>query len=62
VLAAIAGHGLDPARINELGALVAGGRSGRADPGETIFYNSVGVGVQDAAAAWAVLGETRDEQ
>jgi len=38
-----------------LGAVVAGLRSPRTSPEDVIFYNSTGIGVQDAAAAWAVV-------
>jgi ornithine cyclodeaminase len=38
-----------------LGAVVTGLRSPRTSPDDVIFYNSTGLGVQDAAAAWAVV-------
>ena len=38
-----------------LGEVVAGLRSPRTSPQDVIFYNSTGLGVQDAAAAWAVV-------
>lgn len=38
-----------------LGEVVAGLRPGRTSPSEIVYYNSVGIGVQDAAAAAAVL-------
>jgi len=41
--------------LRELGAVLLGKRVGRLDPMEMVYYNSVGLGVQDAAAAWAVL-------
>jgi ornithine cyclodeaminase/alanine dehydrogenase-like protein (mu-crystallin family) len=35
---------------------VAPGRHpGRQGPDDLVFYNSLGLGVQDAAAAWAVV-------
>jgi alanine dehydrogenase len=43
----------------ELGELVAGDRPGRADEAELTLYKSVGVAVQDAAAAALVLEEAR---
>ncbi|MBO0867594.1 MAG: ornithine cyclodeaminase family protein [Micromonosporaceae bacterium] len=59
VVAAIA-EGMDPARVADLGELVAQDRPGRDSPHQTVFYNSVGLGVQDAAAVWAILGELAD--
>jgi len=50
--------GVDPAAVVELGELV-GGRSGRGSPGEITLYKSVGVAVQDLAAAALVLQEAR---
>lgn len=54
VRAAASGH-LDPASVIELGAVFAGGHPGRTSPDQVIVYNSVGIGVQDAAAAAAIL-------
>jgi ornithine cyclodeaminase len=42
-----------------LGDVVAGLRSPRTSPQDVIFYNSTGLGVQDAAAAWAVVDASR---
>src|SRR3954468_2487720 len=50
--------GVDPAAAVELGELVTG-RSGRAGPTEITLYKSVGVAVQDLAAAALVLQEAR---
>jgi ornithine cyclodeaminase len=55
VVAAIAEAGLAQESIVELGDVLANGRRVRNSPQETVFYNSVGIGVQDAAAAWAIL-------
>jgi ornithine cyclodeaminase len=53
--------GVDPARIHaELGELVAGTRPGRRSPEEITLYKSVGVAVQDAAAAALVLAAARE--
>ncbi len=41
-----------------LGDVVTGLRSPRTSPTDVIFYNSTGIGVQDAAAAWAVIDAT----
>lgn len=43
----------------ELGELVAGTRPGRTDPAQITLYKSVGVAVQDAAAAGLVLAAAR---
>ena len=45
--------------IVEVGELVAGSRPGRASPEQITLYKSVGVAVQDAAAAALVLGAAR---
>ena len=39
-----------------LGDVLLGRAAGRTSPDELVFYNSVGIAVQDAAAAHAVLG------
>ena len=44
----------------EIGELVAGDQAGRTDPGQITLYKSVGVAVQDAAAAAEVLRSARD--
>ena len=44
----------------ELGELVAGTRSGRTSPDQITLYKSVGVAVQDAAAAALVLAAARE--
>jgi len=41
-----------------LGDVVTGLRSPRTSPADVIFYNSTGIGVQDAAAAWAVIDKS----
>jgi ornithine cyclodeaminase len=52
--------GIDPARVHaELGELVAGTRPGRSSRDEVTLYKSVGVAVQDAAAAALVLHAAR---
>ena len=49
------------ARVHaEIGELVAGNRPGRTAPGQITVYRSVGVAVQDAAAAALVLAKARE--
>ena len=43
----------------ELGEVIAGDREGRTDDAQLTFYKSVGVAVQDAAAAALVLESAR---
>ena len=50
--------GLDPASVVELGELVSG-RPGRGGPAEITLYKSVGVAIQDLAAAALVLRAAR---
>ena len=53
--------GVDPAHVHaELGELVAGTKPGRTSPDQITLYKSVGVAVQDAAAAALVLAAARD--
>jgi ornithine cyclodeaminase len=44
----------------ELGELVAGTKPGRTSPEQISLYKSVGVAVQDAAAAALVLAAARE--
>jgi alanine dehydrogenase len=53
--------GLDPARVHaELGELVSGSKPGRTSEDEITLYKSVGVAVQDAAAAALVLAAAKE--
>lgn len=52
--------GRDPASAVELGELVAGGRPGRGGEAEITLYKSVGVAIQDLAAAALVLRAARE--
>ena len=53
--------GVDPAHVHaELGELVAGTKAGRASREQITLYKSVGVAVQDAAAAALVLKAARE--
>jgi ornithine cyclodeaminase/alanine dehydrogenase-like protein (mu-crystallin family) len=49
-----------PEHLVELGQVLVGEDPGRRDAAEVIFYNSVGIGVQDAAAAWLALQRVRE--
>lgn len=44
-----------------LGEVLTGRREGRTTERDIVYYNSVGIGVQDAAAAWAVIDAARDQ-
>src|SRR5207237_9667413 len=53
--------GVDPGHVHaELGELVTGARPGRRSRDEITLYQSVGVAVQDAAAAALVLAAARE--
>lgn len=55
VVRGIASGDLRESELVSLGEVLIGRAAGRTDPSELVFYNSVGLGVQDAAAAHAVL-------
>jgi ornithine cyclodeaminase/alanine dehydrogenase-like protein (mu-crystallin family) len=50
---------VDPSSVAELGELLANERPGRRSPGEITLYKSVGVAVQDLAAAALVLAAAK---
>jgi alanine dehydrogenase len=52
--------GVDPEQAVELGELVAGSRPGRGSDAEITLYKSVGVAIQDLAAAALVLRAARE--
>jgi ornithine cyclodeaminase len=52
--------GLDPEQAVELGELVSGSRPGRGSDSEITLYKSVGVAIQDLAAAALVLRAARE--
>lgn len=51
---------VDAAHIVEIGELVSGSRTGRTGPEQITFYKSVGLAVQDAAAAAVVLAAAHE--
>ena len=52
--------GVDPVSAAELGEIVLGTRPGRTTPGEITLYKSVGIAIQDLAAASLVLSAARE--
>ena len=52
--------GLDPAAAAEVGEIVLGTRPGRSTPAEITLYKSVGIAIQDLAAASLVLSAARE--
>jgi ornithine cyclodeaminase len=52
---------LAPADLVEIGELVSGAHPGRTSPEQLTLYKSVGLAVQDAAAAGVVLAAARDQ-
>lgn len=59
IVAAISSRLLSRDRLVPLGEVVAGLTAGREKPADIVYYNSVGIGVQDAAAAIAVIDAAR---
>ena len=62
VVRAVAAGELDAGELVSLGEVLVGARPGRTGPDQVVFYNSVGLGVQDAAAAHAVLAAHTGKQ
>lgn len=62
VVRGIASGDLRESELVSLGEVLIGRATGRTDPAELVFYNSVGLGVQDAAAAHAVLARAYPDQ
>jgi ornithine cyclodeaminase len=52
--------GVDAASAVELGEIVLGTKPGRTTPGEITLYKSVGIAIQDLAAASLVLSAARE--
>ncbi|WP_328874962.1 ornithine cyclodeaminase family protein [Streptomyces sp. NBC_00287] len=51
---------LAPEDLIPLGGVLTGTHTARTGPGDIVYYNSVGLGIQDAAAAWAVIDAARE--
>ncbi len=60
LLRAIEHHAVDATQIVEIGQIAAGTARGRTDDTQLTLYKSVGVAVQDAAAATLVLAAARE--
>lgn len=60
VVAAVRDGLLTPGEVRPLGPIVAGLATGRESAADIVFYNSVGVGVQDAAAASVIVERARE--
>jgi ornithine cyclodeaminase len=59
VVAAIGGGDLVPGDLVPLGQVLTGQRAARSCEQDIVLYFSVGLGLQDAAAAWAVVDAAR---
>ncbi|HEY7483380.1 MAG TPA: ornithine cyclodeaminase family protein [Streptosporangiaceae bacterium] len=59
VVAALAAGSLTEAELIPLGSVVAGRGTARRSPDDIVFYNSVGLGIQDTAAAAAIVEQAR---
>jgi ornithine cyclodeaminase/alanine dehydrogenase-like protein (mu-crystallin family) len=59
VIQALAAGLLRQTDLVGLGEVVTGRHPGRRASDDLVFYNSLGLGVQDAAAAWAIVERAR---
>ncbi|WP_336109959.1 ornithine cyclodeaminase family protein [Streptomyces sp. PTD9-10] len=51
---------LSPDALIPLGEVLTGRRGARTAPQDIVYYNSTGLGIQDAAAAWAVIRAAKE--
>ncbi|MFJ5966920.1 ornithine cyclodeaminase family protein [Streptomyces sp. NPDC093060] len=51
---------LTPDTLIPLGEVLTGRRGARTAPQDIVYYNSTGLGIQDAAAAWAVIRAAKE--
>jgi ornithine cyclodeaminase/alanine dehydrogenase-like protein (mu-crystallin family) len=61
ITAALADGSLRPQDVTDLGQVLVGAAPGRRGAQDVVFYNSVGVGLQDAAAAASLLAHLPDD-
>ena len=59
VVDALRARTLTDEELIPLGEVLTGRRDGRTSARDIVYYNSVGLGIQDAAAAWAVIDAAR---
>jgi ornithine cyclodeaminase/alanine dehydrogenase-like protein (mu-crystallin family) len=59
IVAGIASGLLAKDQLISLGEVIAGLKSARSKPSDIVYYNSVGIGVQDAAAAIVIVAAAR---
>jgi ornithine cyclodeaminase/alanine dehydrogenase-like protein (mu-crystallin family) len=50
---------IDQNRVVGLGDVLLGRHAGRTSEDQVVLYNSVGLGVQDAAVAWMLIERAR---
>lgn len=50
---------IDTERVRGLGDILLRRHPGRTSPGQLVVYNSVGLGIQDAAVAWLLIDRAR---
>ncbi|NEA99568.1 ornithine cyclodeaminase family protein [Streptomyces sp. SID13726] len=62
VVDALAAGVLAESDLVGLGAVLTGRATARTGPGDIVHYNSVGLGIQDAAAAWAAVRAAQEER
>lgn len=59
IVDAIARGTLTPDDLIALGSVISGRSPLHRRPSDIVFYNSTGIGVQDAAAAWSIIAAAR---